>query len=104
MGRNLIPAYKSGTKVRLAKRRKVYAQTVGINDKMRLWLGKTVTIIRVHRDTNGVPYYVVKENNWLWDNSFIEEEPFLEFVCESSEEELTAASFGQFFAHFTVKD
>ena len=104
MGKNLIPAYEPGTKVRLAKRRKEYEpQAVGINAKMQGWLGKTVTIIRVHRDTNGVPYYIVKENNWLWDNSLIED-TFTEFVCESSEEELTAASFGRFFAHFTVKD
>lgn len=104
MGRNLIPAYEPGTKVRLAKRRKVYARAVAINDQMRLWFGKTVTITKVYRDTNGAPYYSVKENSWVWDNSLIEGEPSIEFVCESSEEELTAASFGRFFTHFTVKD
>lgn len=104
MGRNSISAYEPGTKVRLAKRRKEYARAVGINDQMKLWFGKTVTIFRAHRDSNGVPYYTVKENSWVWDNSLIEGEPSIEFVCESSEEELTAASFGRFFTHFTVKE
>lgn len=91
--------YNVGDKAVITSERKAPGRVVHLTEDMKEWIGKVVTISEVNW-WHKKPYYHVKENDWIWDNSLLDMP--LDF-CLNDDSEIANASFGKFFSGYAVK-
>lgn len=100
MGERDAIVYNVGDKAVITSDRKASGRIIPLYEDMKRWIGKVVTISEVDY-WHKTPYYHVKENDFLWDNSFLVQAG-LEF-CVSEDEDIANASFGKFFSGYAVR-
>lgn len=99
MDERVAIVYNVGDKAVIASERKASDRVVHLTEDMKEWIGKVVTISEVNW-YHKKPYYRVRENDWVWDNSLLDMP--LDF-CLNDDSEIANASFGKFFSGYAVK-
>lgn len=91
--------YNVGDKAVITSERKASGRVIHHVEDMKKWIGKVVTISEVNW-YHKKPWYRVRENDWVWDNSLLDMQ--LDF-CLNDDSEIANASFGKFFSGYAVK-
>ena len=99
MGEHDEIVYNVGDKAVITSERKASGRVVHLVEDMEEWIGKAVTISEVNW-YHKKPWYRVRENDWVWDNSLLDMP--LDF-CLNDDSEIANASFGKFFSGYAVK-